>query len=73
RRGQGEEDTCLHHSDSLTDTSRLGLGASTCVMPPGGTSHCFTGWPRIRSEDVFVVITDAPKENWSVGRGVQFA
>lgn len=29
--------------------------------------------PGIRSEDVFVVIADAPKENWSVGRGDQFA
>ncbi len=29
--------------------------------------------PGVRSEDVFVVIVDAPKENWSVGRGEQFA
>ncbi|MBX6367249.1 MAG: tautomerase family protein [Rhodospirillales bacterium] len=30
--------------------------------------------PGIRSEDVFVVVHDAPKENWSVGNGVaQFA
>ena len=29
--------------------------------------------PGIRSEDVFVVIADAPRENWSVGRGEQFA
>ena len=29
--------------------------------------------PGIRYEDVFVVIADAPKENWSVGRGDQFA
>lgn len=28
--------------------------------------------PGIRSEDVFVVIADAPKENWSVGHGEQF-
>lgn len=28
--------------------------------------------PGIRSEDVFVTIYDAPKENWSVGRGLQF-
>ena len=30
--------------------------------------------PGIRSEDVFVVVLDAAKENWSVGNGVaQFA
>ena len=30
--------------------------------------------PGIRPEDVFIVVTDAPKENWSVGHGVaQFA
>ena len=30
--------------------------------------------PRIRPEDVFVVVHDAPKENWSVGNGLaQFA
>lgn len=30
--------------------------------------------PGIRPEDVFVVVYDAPKENWSVGNGVaQFA
>ncbi|MFG1300074.1 tautomerase family protein [Xanthobacter sp. V3C-3] len=29
--------------------------------------------PGIRSEDVFVVIADAPRENWSVGHGEQFA
>ena len=29
--------------------------------------------PGTRPEDVFVVVYDAPKENWSVGRGVQFA
>lgn len=29
--------------------------------------------PGIRPEDVFVIIHDAPKENWSVGNGVQFA
>jgi phenylpyruvate tautomerase PptA (4-oxalocrotonate tautomerase family) len=30
--------------------------------------------PRIRPEDVFVVILDAAKENWSVGHGLaQFA
>ncbi|MCG5237891.1 tautomerase family protein [Xanthobacter oligotrophicus] len=29
--------------------------------------------PGIRPEDVFVVIADAPKENWSVGHGLQFA
>jgi len=29
--------------------------------------------PGIRPEDVFVVIADAPKENWSVGGGVPFA
>ena len=29
--------------------------------------------PGIRPEDVFVNVYDAPKENWSVGRGVPFA
>lgn len=29
--------------------------------------------PGIRPEDVFVVIADAPKENWSLGHGAQFA
>lgn len=29
--------------------------------------------PGIRPEDVFVVIADAPKENWSVGHGLAFA
>jgi 4-oxalocrotonate tautomerase len=29
--------------------------------------------PGIRLEDVFVNIYDAPKENWSVGHGAQFA
>lgn len=29
--------------------------------------------PGIRPEDVFVIIHDAPKENWSVGNGAQFA
>ncbi len=29
--------------------------------------------PGIRPEDVFVVVADAPKENWSVGGGAQFA
>lgn len=29
--------------------------------------------PGIRPEDVFVNVYDAPKENWSVGRGAQFA
>lgn len=30
--------------------------------------------PGIRPEDVFVVLADAPKENWSVGQGLaQFA
>lgn len=30
--------------------------------------------PGIRPEDVFVIVHDAPKENWSVGNGVaQFA
>jgi phenylpyruvate tautomerase PptA (4-oxalocrotonate tautomerase family) len=30
--------------------------------------------PGIRSEDVFVNVLDAPKENWSVGHGIaQFA
>lgn len=30
--------------------------------------------PGIRPEDVFVMISDAPKENWSVGHGLaQFA
>ena len=30
--------------------------------------------PGIRPEDVFIVVTDAPKENWSVGHGIaQFA
>ena len=29
--------------------------------------------PGIRPEDVFVNIHDAPKENWSVGHGAQFA
>ena len=28
--------------------------------------------PGIRPEDIFVIILDAPKENWSVGSGVQF-
>jgi 4-oxalocrotonate tautomerase len=29
--------------------------------------------PGVRPENVFVNIYDAPKENWSVGHGVQFA
>ncbi len=28
--------------------------------------------PGIRPEDVFVIIYDAPKENWSLGNGVQY-
>ncbi|KWV49657.1 4-oxalocrotonate tautomerase [Bradyrhizobium macuxiense] len=29
--------------------------------------------PGIRPEDIFIVVLDAARENWSVGHGVQFA
>jgi len=38
------------------------------------TAQLLAESPGIRPEDVFVTITDAPKENWSVGHGLaQFA
>ncbi|WP_407146816.1 tautomerase family protein [Bradyrhizobium sp. ORS 86] len=38
------------------------------------TAELLSENPGIRPEDVFIVVLDAPKENWSVGHGLaQFA